>query len=59
MKSDNGESGITQLPLGINSFYTFGKLIYYVLVIHPSIIFAYPITRVLLAIGSNYYLQIV
>jgi hypothetical protein len=31
MKSDNGESGITQLPLGTNSSYTSGKLIYCVI----------------------------
>jgi hypothetical protein len=31
MKSDNRESGITQLPLGMNSSYTSGKLIYCVI----------------------------
>jgi len=45
MKSDNGESGITQLPLGMNSSYTLGKLIYYVFLVHPSIMFSYPITK--------------
>ncbi len=32
MKNDNGESGITQLPLGMNYFYTWGKLIYCVFI---------------------------
>jgi hypothetical protein len=45
MKSDNEESAITQLPLGMNSSYTSGKLIYCVFVVHPSIIFTYPITK--------------
>jgi len=27
MKNDNGENGITQLPLGMNFSYTWGKLI--------------------------------
>jgi hypothetical protein len=33
MKSDNGESGITQLPLGMNSSSTSSKLIYCVFVV--------------------------
>jgi hypothetical protein len=41
MKNDNGENGITQLPLSMNSFYTLGKLICCVFVVHPSIIFIY------------------
>jgi hypothetical protein len=45
MKSDGGESGIAQLPLGMNSSYTLRKLIYCVFVVHPSIIFTYPITK--------------
>jgi hypothetical protein len=45
MKSDDGESGIIQLPLSMNSSYTLGKLIYCIFVVHPSIIFTYPITK--------------
>jgi hypothetical protein len=41
MKSDNGESGIAQLPLSMNSFNTLGKLIYYVFVVQSFIIFTY------------------
>jgi len=33
MKNDNGESGITQLPLGMNSSNTSSKLIYCVFVV--------------------------
>ncbi len=33
MKSDNGENGITQLHLGVNSSSTSSKLIYYVFVV--------------------------
>jgi hypothetical protein len=39
MKSDNGQSGIIQLPLGMNSFYAWGKLIYCVSIFHLWIIF--------------------
>jgi hypothetical protein len=45
MKNDNGESAFTQLPLGLNSSYTLGKLIYYVFLVHLSIMFSYPITK--------------
>ncbi len=43
MKSHNGESGITQLPLGMYSSYAWSKLIYCVFVFHLWIIFTYPI----------------
>jgi len=43
MKSDSGESGIIQLLLGMNFFYSWGILIYYVFGVHPLIIFKYPI----------------
>ncbi len=33
MKSDNGESGITQLPLGMNSLNTSSKLTYCVFLV--------------------------
>jgi len=33
MKNDNGESGITQLPLGMNSSNTSSRLIYFVFVV--------------------------
>jgi len=39
MKIDNGQSGIIQFPLGMNSFYTWGKLIYCVSIFHLWIIF--------------------
>jgi hypothetical protein len=52
MKSDTGESGITQLPkLGMNAFDTSSKLIYCVFVVHPSIIFTYP--------NIQFYFQVV
>jgi len=41
MKSDNEENDIVQLPLGMNSFNTLGKLIYCVFVVHSCIIFTY------------------
>jgi hypothetical protein len=39
MKSDNGHSGIIQLPLGMNSFYAWSKFIYCVFIFHLWIIF--------------------
>jgi len=43
MKNVNGESGITQLLLGMNFFNTSGKLIYYIFIVHSYIIFIYSI----------------
>jgi hypothetical protein len=39
MKNDNWQSGIIQLPLGMNFFYAWGKLIYCVSIFHLWIIF--------------------
>jgi hypothetical protein len=43
MKNDNGDINIIQLPLGMNSSYTWDKLISCVLIVHIWIMFAYPI----------------
>jgi hypothetical protein len=45
MKSDSGENGIIQFPLFMNVLYMWNKLIYYVFIVHPWIIFTYPITE--------------
>jgi hypothetical protein len=58
MKNDNGENGITQLPLSMNSFYTLGKLICCVFVVHPSIIFIYQIINFWFTIGLDFFCKL-